>query len=138
MTDLTPRTCGAETDVNLGGAGGQRILIVEDHEDTLEITAKLLRTMSYEVKTASTISAALEAAESERFDILISDISLPDGSGLDLLQLLTRTAPIKGIAMSGYGLESDIERSREAGFLEHLTKPVDLPQLVLVIERLAN
>jgi CheY-like chemotaxis protein len=138
MTDLTPRTSGAETDVNLGGAGGQRILIVEDHEDTLEITAKLLRTMSYEVKTASTISAALEAAESERFDILISDISLPDGSGLDLLQLLTRTAPIKGIAMSGYGLESDIERSREAGFLEHLTKPVDLPQLVLVIERLAN
>lgn len=138
MTDLTPRTRRAETDVNLGGAGGQRILIVEDHEDTLEITAKLLRTMSYEVKTASSMSAALEAAESERFDILISDIALPDGSGLDLLQMLTRTAPIKGIAMSGYGLDKDIERSREAGFLEHLTKPVDLPQLVMVIEKLAS
>jgi CheY-like chemotaxis protein len=120
------------------GAGTQRILIVEDHEDTLEITAKLLRAMKYDVKTASSMTAALSAAEKERFDILISDIALPDGSGLELLQKLTSSSPIKGIAMSGYGLESDIARSREAGFLEHLTKPVDLPKLVTVIERLAS
>ena len=93
--------------------------------------------MKYHVRTASTMTAALRAAEDESFDILISDIALPDGSGLDLLQTLARERPIKGIAMSGYGLESDIARSREAGFLEHLTKPVDLPQLVTVIERLA-
>jgi len=132
-------TLRREVDAESGMSGAsRRILIVEDHEDTLEITAKLLRTMKYHVKTASTMTAALRAAENESFDILISDIALPDGSGLDLLQTLARAKPIKGIAMSGYGLDSDIARSREAGFLEHLTKPVDLPKLVTVIERLAG
>jgi PAS domain S-box-containing protein len=113
-----------------------RILLVEDHEDTAKIMARILRSNRYDVRTAGNVASALEIAGSENFDLIISDLGLPDGSGLDLMrQLLDRRGDLKGIALSGFGMEQDLQRSREAGFLDHLIKPVDLNRLESVIRR---
>jgi CheY-like chemotaxis protein len=113
-----------------------RILLVEDHDDTAKIMARILRSNHYEVRTAANVASALELAGSESFDLIISDLGLPDGSGLDLMrQLLDQRGDLKGIALSGFGMEQDLERSREAGFLEHLIKPVDLNRLESVIRK---
>ena len=120
-----------------------RILLVEDHEDTARVMSRLLRTYHYDVTTAGDVTSALRIAASEPFDLVISDLGLPDGSGLDLMRHLleqhgrepstSSNESIKGIALSGYGMEADRQRSREAGFAEHLTKPVDLQRLQDVI-----
>src|SRR5207244_3041904 len=114
-----------------------RILLVEDHEDTARVMARLLRGYCYDVTTANDVASALRLAGSEPFDLVISDLGLPDGSGLDLMRHLLHErrddVAIKGIALSGYGMEADRQRSREAGFAEHLTKPVDLHRLQDVI-----
>jgi CheY-like chemotaxis protein len=80
----------------------------------------------------------MREARAQSFDLLISDIGLPDGSGLDLIRKLLAERPIKGIALSGYGMEEDIQRSREAGFEEHLTKPINLQKLEATIQRVAD
>jgi PAS domain S-box-containing protein len=115
-----------------------RILLVEDHEDTARTMARLLAKLNYQVKTAGTLESAHRIAISEPFDLLISDLGLPDGSGLQLMEWLRRRRPIKAIALSGYGMESDVIRSKEAGFLEHVTKPVDFQKLVHLIRQLSS
>jgi CheY-like chemotaxis protein len=115
-----------------------RILLVEDHEDTLRVMARLLRSSGYHVITAGSIQAALQIANGELFDVLISDLGLPDGSGLDLIRQLLVKRPVKGIALSGYGMEEDMAQSKAAGFVAHLTKPVDLPRLEEVIRQITN
>jgi two-component system CheB/CheR fusion protein len=118
-----------------------RILLVEDHPDTSDLMARLLRRSGYSVATADSVSSALHVAAAEPFDILISDLGLPDGSGTDLIrQLLERrnSEPLKAIALSGYGMEQDIQRSKQAGFAEHLIKPVDMDTLQAVVERLLS
>jgi len=118
-------------------SGPLRILLVEDHADTARIMGRLLRAEGYEVETAGDIASALECAKRSSFDLLISDMGLPDGSGLDLMrQLVAAKQPLKAIAISGYGSADDIRNSREAGFMEHLVKPANLPQLLAVIERI--
>jgi two-component system CheB/CheR fusion protein len=107
-----------------------RILVVEDHEDTLEILIDLLRGEGYAVKCARSIGEALRVAGAEPFDLLLSDLGLPDGSGLDLARQLGRVHPLRGIALSGYGTERDVREAKSAGFIEHLTKPVN-PQTLL-------
>ncbi|MFP5286118.1 MAG: response regulator, partial [Thermoanaerobaculia bacterium] len=105
-----------------------RLLLVEDHADTAAAMADLLRALGHEVTVAGSVGAALGAAEARggRFDLVVSDLGLPDGSGLDLMRELSGRYGLKGIALSGYGMEEDVQRSREAGFSKHLTKPVDL------------
>ena len=116
---------------------GLRILMVDDHEDTSRAMKMLLERHGYCVRVANTVSGALEAASGEGFDLLISDIGLPDGTGLDLItNLRSRLGTIKGIALSGFGMEADIQRSKAAGFAEHLTKPIDLNRLQAVIREL--
>jgi CheY-like chemotaxis protein len=111
-----------------------RILLVEDHEDSAETLAIILSMKGYQVSVARSLAEATQLAETP--DILISDISLPDGSGLELPRLLKRDPPLKAIAMSGYGTEGDRRRSQEAGFAEHLTKPVNIDQLLAALRRL--
>jgi CheY-like chemotaxis protein len=112
-----------------------QILLVEDHADTARTMAGLLKTIGYEVRTADSVAAALQAAQAEPFDLLISDIGLPDGSGLDLMRQLRARLSARGICLSGFGMDEDIARSLDAGFAEHLTKPVDLRGLEAVIRR---
>jgi PAS domain S-box-containing protein len=114
-----------------------RILLVDDHPDTNKAMARLLERLGYDVQTADSVQAALSAADQTRFDLLISDIGLPDGSGLELMrELLGRQHAIKGIALSGFGMEEDVKKSKEAGFYEHLTKPINFKRLEAAIKDL--
>ena len=99
---------------------------------------RLLSRRGYSVHAASTMNDALRTAESARFDVLISDIGLPDGSGLQLMRELAARRPIKGIALTGFGMEEDVERSLAAGFVEHLTKPINVDQLQAVLDRVTS
>jgi CheY-like chemotaxis protein len=105
----------------------RRILLVEDHADTRFIMARLLT--SFE---------AIELAEGKRFDLLISDIGLPDGSGMDVMRHLRQSQTIRGIALSGYGLDDDLRRSAEAGFAQHLTKPINVHTLREIVTKTAG
>jgi signal transduction histidine kinase len=110
-----------------------RILLVEDHEDTNRSLTSLLRRRGYQVKSALTFQSAIELSAQEEFDVLISDLGLPDGSGIDLIQKLASKPPL-GIALTGFGMEKDIRKSREAGFHHHLVKPIDLNKLDSLIQ----
>ncbi|HEX8202272.1 MAG TPA: ATP-binding protein, partial [Isosphaeraceae bacterium] len=136
---LLPETSTPPAAVMTLGAAQKvlRILLVEDHKDTLRIISRLLGRLGYTVKTASSVRMALELAGGEAFDLLISDIGLPDGSGLEIMRTL-RPRAIKGIALSGFGMEDDLRKSREAGFAHHLIKPINFRTLEQVIHQVAN
>jgi DNA-binding response OmpR family regulator len=82
------------------------------------------------------VARARELAAGQRFDLVISDLGLPDGSGLDLMGQLSETWSLPGIALSGFGTDDDVAASNAAGFAEHITKPVDWERLRSAIERL--
>jgi CheY-like chemotaxis protein len=112
----------------------RRILLVEDHNQTRVTLARLLTQRGHEVAAAETIEEALVRAQTFPFDLVLSDLGLPDGSGHDLIAQLRKQRPgCRSIALSGYGMESDTQRSREAGFDAHLTKPVDIQALEKVL-----
>ena len=102
-------------------------MLVEDHADTARVLAKLLRDSGYEVTTANSAASALQIAASEPFDIMVSDIGLPDANGYELMTQIRDRHGVKGIALSGYGMEEDMRKSREAGFTDHVVKPANLP-----------
>jgi len=111
------------------------VLLVEDHADSAEAIQLGLTSAGYRVIVAHSVRAALARA-GERFDVVVSDLGLPDGSGLDVMRGLLTRGPVVGIALSGFGAESDVQSTREAGFQLHLVKPVDLSQLIEAIETL--
>ena len=114
---------------------GHRILLVEDHEPTLAMLQKLLTRAGYKVRAANSVATALAAMDDGPYDIVISDLGLPDGTGIQLMtELHSRDANLRGIAISGYGMESDLQRSRAAGFSQHLVKPVQYDQLLRALE----
>jgi CheY-like chemotaxis protein len=115
-----------------------RILFVEDHEDTAGVLGRILRNAGFDVSHAGSIAAARSQAASQRFDLVISDLGLPDGSGLDLMKALSATHGIKGIALSGFGTDEDVAASAAAGFAAHLTKPVDWDRLRVEIDKLTK
>ena len=100
-----------------------RILVVEDNVDTLRYLGLVLKKQGHQVTAASSLAAARDAAAAGGFDLLLSDIELPDGTGLDLIRELAPRG-IAGIALSGYGSADDVRNSRDAGFALHLVKPV--------------
>lgn len=114
-----------------------RLLMVEDHPDTERILGALLRRAGFTVVTASSVATAIATAREQTFDVLVSDLGLPDGTGYDVMRNVHSILGIPGVAMSGYGMEEDIRRSREAGFSEHLVKPIDVPELIAAIRRVA-
>lgn len=110
------------------------ILLVEDHADTALLLSRILEIHGYRVHVAGTIAGGLEIFRREKIDCIVSDLGLPDGHGTDLLRELPPGIRVPAIALSGFGMEHDIERSRGAGFLHHLTKPVDWPKLEEVLK----
>jgi CheY-like chemotaxis protein len=111
-----------------------RILMVEDHPDTYHAMLRLLRALGHEVIGAQTFAEALKIGQGQSFDLLLSDVGLPDGSGLDLITEIRAarngdSSTLRGIALTGFGMEDDVRRTGEAGFDAHLTKPVDLDVL---------
>jgi two-component system CheB/CheR fusion protein len=113
-----------------------RILLVEDHGDTAEMMSMLLAADGHHVENVGDVASALDVASANSFDLLISDLGLPDASGLELMRELRRRGDtLPGIALSGYGQEEDIRHSREAGFSAHVIKPASPHRLAEVIQR---
>ena len=121
-----------------GRRAALKILLVEDNVDTLRVVGRLLRRRDYVVVQADCVAAALRAADESDFDLVVCDIGLPDGSGLDLIRQLLSRRPVKAIALSGFGMDEDLRRSEEAGFMAHMTKPVDFSKLEAMIQRVAS
>jgi CheY-like chemotaxis protein len=115
-----------------------RILLVDDHEDTLEVMRRFLRRGGHQVVTASTFQQALSIGQLEKFDLLISDLGLADGNGYELISALKAVSSVKGIALSGYGMKSDVDRSMSAGFSAHLIKPCSPSILNATIEKVLS
>ncbi|MDB6075490.1 MAG: domain S-box, partial [Verrucomicrobiaceae bacterium] len=112
------------------------ILLIDDHSDTLRSLARLLSRRGHTVTIADSCATALAHFANAKFDIVISDLGLPDRSGIELITDIRKTSSIPAIAMSGYGMEADLLRSKEAGFNLHLIKPVELGTLLAAIHRL--
>jgi signal transduction histidine kinase len=109
------------------------VLLVEDHADSAFFLAKIMEKSGCQVFIATNMADAIALFEQESIDCVVSDIGLPDGSGTDLMKKLTEIRPVPAIALSGYGMEEDIERSRSAGFKHHLTKPVQWDKLKKIL-----
>lgn len=110
-------------------ASGARILLVEDHEGTRRALDVLLRKRKYQIVAAATLAEARKIAGKQNFDLVLSDLGLPDGDGTTLMAELRDLYGLKGVALTGYGMEEDIARCRAAGFVAHLTKPIRVEAL---------
>jgi two-component system CheB/CheR fusion protein len=115
-----------------------RILLVDDHQDTCLALERLLVRRGHLVAATHNVRSAMEAAGRNQFDLLISDIALPDGTGTELMACLYAISGLRGIAISGFGMNGDIEKSLHAGFSEHLVKPVKLEKLEAAIDRVMS
>jgi CheY-like chemotaxis protein len=116
-----------------------RVLLVEDHADTRECLHRLLESGGHTVRSVEDVRSAIKWSEREKYDLLIADVGLPDRSGLELLRELRQRDPqLLAIALSGYGMPQDFVNSKEAGFIQHFVKPVDVHKLHAVINSLAT
>ena len=124
-----------------GALKAKFILVVDDSPETTEMLGKLLELEGAFVDSARSGKEALQIAGRKNFDLVISDISMPEMDGYELLRKL-RTLPgmadIPAVALTGYGRTNDVERALEEGFAEHLTKPLDLDELLLIVRRLTD
>ena len=112
-----------------------RILLVEDHGDTRRTLSRLLTYFGHQISVAECTQRALEIIDDKEFDVVLSDIELPDGTGYEVIAQAKRKHPVMGVALTGFGTEEDIRRGREAGFDFHLTKPVDFHELRTVLDQ---
>lgn len=121
------------------GLARLRILAVEDEPTTLRLMARLLEDMGHHVVTASSVADAWEEFQrDDGVDLIVSDIGLPDGTGLDLMRRVSSVRRVPAIALTGYGMDQDVVRSREAGFTTHITKPIDFMKLEAVIRQVVS
>ena len=129
--------------IGMGAQGQQkpakslRILLVEDHADTRRTLSRLLSHFGHQIFVADNRQSALEIVQSQKFDVVLSDIGLPDGTGYDVISEAKRRQPIKAVALTGFGTDEDIRRGKEAGFDFHLVKPVDFHELRTVLNQVA-
>lgn len=121
-------------------SGKLRLLLVEDHDSTREVLSRILRRSGHEVHGAGTGAEALELVKSAGpFDAVISDLGLPDQNGFELLTQIRGVQPeVPAIALSGYGMDEDMKRAKEAGFTAHLVKPVPFDHLRALLDHVAN
>ena len=132
-----PKPAGRPAPESEPAAQVLHILLVEDHADTARMMSQLLRSEGHKVRIADSVAAARAQADGP-FDLVISDIGLPDGTGYDVIREIHARRPVPGIALSGFGTEADVARAREAGFDQHITKPVDFHRLLAAIDQLAR
>jgi signal transduction histidine kinase/ActR/RegA family two-component response regulator len=135
MKTVAPPARGVKLTARAPETRPLRILLVDDHLDTCTALERLLVRRGHLVAAAHNVRSAMEAAARSPFDLLISDIALPDGTGTELMTYLRAISHIPGIAISGFGMNGDIEKSFEAGFAEHLVKPVKMENLEAAIDR---
>lgn len=114
------------------------IFVVEDHDDTLRYLTLYLEQCGHRVRSARTLAQAVETLPAAQCDVLISDVSLPDGSGWELLGAARLTQPIYAIVMSGFGMAADVSRSKAAGFRHHIVKPIDPDVLDALLDEAAR
>ena len=112
-----------------------RILLVEDHEDTRSVLRRLMTRWGHSVTTAASVAEARDAIAGGTFDLLLSDVGLPDGTGHDVIAVWREKSRAPAVAMSGYGMEADLARTQAAGFAEHLVKPVSAEGLRELLTR---
>ena len=129
-------------DHSTSAAGAERqldILLVEDHDDTSRVLSRLLERLGHRVRRADSVASALVAAQTP-FDLLLSDIGLPDGTGHELIRelRLKYDLHVPAVALTGFGMEEDIAKSRDAGFTDHLTKPINFQRLQAVVQKIAE
>ena len=113
------------------------VLIVDDNLEFQSVAADFAQLARCRTTPATTLRDERRLTRSERFDLILVDINLPDGNGFDLMRELRDRYGLQGIAVSGFGMEEDLRRSRESGFREHLVKPVDIEKLRAAIARAA-
>jgi signal transduction histidine kinase/CheY-like chemotaxis protein/PAS domain-containing protein len=135
-SDVTTPTATPASDEQRSGR--PRILLVDDNVDMITVYRQLLQHRGYEVTVAYTMSEALELGKEVSFDLLISDIGLPDGDGIKLMENLAEQSPVRAIAVSGYGTYNDIQRSLAAGYALHLVKPFSVKSLCEAIETILD
>ena len=121
------------------GLGGKtskplRILLVEDHRDTRRTLSRLLTHFGHNVVTANNVEGAMDIMSSNNIDAVLCDIGLPDGSGYEVAAQARAKGNIKAIALTGFGTEQDVQRSKEAGFDFHLVKPINFQELQTVLD----
>jgi signal transduction histidine kinase len=114
-----------------------RILLIEDHTDTCVTLARLLGRRGHTVTCAANAAEARAEFARNSFDLVVSDLGLPDCSGLQLMGELRSVRAVPAIALSGYGMEADVLSCKEAGFTEHLTKPIDFEEFLQAVNRVA-
>jgi CheY-like chemotaxis protein len=112
--------------------------VVENHQDTLDAIRMFLEAQGHKVESAPDVTTALKLAATIKFDVLISDIGLPDGDGWELMKKLRALMPVRGIAMSGYGMRADLERSKVAGFGAHIIKPFGPADLEAAVQKVLD
>lgn len=114
-------------------------LVVDDVADVTEMLSVLLTHAGYHVVTAASAPQALAAARNQKFDVVISDIGMPDMNGYQLareMRQLPGYESVPMVAVTGYSMFDDRERSTTAGFNAHMTKPIDPRALLDLIEQL--
>lgn len=133
---VTTRPLRANLSPTIEAALTCEVLLVEDHEDTRAMMTRLLQHMGCTVHAAGSVQEALQLAGKVRADLVISDIGLPDGTGVELMRELRARHQLRGIALTGYGMEQDVAAAKDAGFDVHLTKPVEASVLRDQVRRL--
>src|SRR5437667_2580115 len=139
LDTLPPGSAPIGVNHRVGGKTSKplRILLVEDHQDTRRTLSRLLTHFGHNVVTAGNVEGAMDIMGSDNMDVLLCDIGLPDGSGYEVAAQARAKRRIKAVALTGFGTEKDVLRSKEAGFDFHLVKPVNFQELQSVLEQLA-
>jgi len=136
--DTVPEGAGANgRNHRVGGKASKplRILLVEDHKDTRRTMSRLLTHFGHDVVTADNVEGAMAVMASNNLDAVLCDIGLPDGSGYEVAAQARASGGIKTIALTGFGTEQDVQRSKEAGFDFHLVKPINFQELQTVLDQ---
>jgi PAS domain S-box-containing protein len=121
-----------------GSTRPMRLLVVEDDRSTLQVLTRFLTRDGHTVVTSASLDEARAVAANQSFDAVLSDLGLPDGTGLELMKELRDRYQLRGIALSGYGMEEDLRLSHMAGFAAHLVKPVDVQELRRVLRHFGS